>query len=348
MATYYNSQGAQIEYVVGSRGRGRVWRRRCPKRFVGSANSELYKALDDRRKVREWYLQQIRSKEADYNNVRQALESGNASEELQYEFNIVQAQLADLNQQLNQVDYEIKQLEDKIEAEESKAKPKGKKPGQPGPARGGKRISHAQAKAITIAAFRDAMGRMPTMCERHAVQVVSLAESQYGAGWKGEGIGSHNWGAVQAGKPPCNPNRSFLYTDSHPNPDGTSTRYQICFRRYPNHESGAADVVKILNRMDIFDKLKHECSMRNLSTSMFDAGYYEGFGRNREERINNHIKYLTRFYKQMTKSLGEPAILLGETGKGASRVNGAKRKKGDGLLIGAGVVAALGVAAASR
>lgn len=162
--------------------------------------------------------------------------------------------------------------------------------------------THTEAKEWAAKGFESIFGREPTLLERQWVQVVALAESQYGAGWKGEGVGSWNMGAVQAGKPPCNPATSFLYTDTHPNSDGTSTPYSICFRKYPGPVEGMADVARIL-----FKQMKIEATtIRELSTQMYDKHYYEGFGSTREVRINNHVKYITSFMTKMTKALNEP------------------------------------------
>lgn len=162
--------------------------------------------------------------------------------------------------------------------------------------------THAQARDWAIQGFKSIFGVEPTLLQRQWLQVVALAESQYGAGWKGEGVGSWNMGAVQAGKPPCNPSTSFLYTDTHPNADGTSTPYSICFRKYPGPVEGMADVARIL-----FKQMKIEASsIRDLSTQMYEKHYYEGFGATKEIRINNHVKYLTNWMTKMVTALGEP------------------------------------------
>src|ERR1044071_764272 len=80
-----------------------------------------------------------------------------------------------------------------------------------------------------------------TDLERYWIQLISALESQYAKGWKGAGVGSWNMGAVQAGHAPCNPATSFEYTDSHPNADGTSTKYTICFKKYAGPVEGMAD-----------------------------------------------------------------------------------------------------------
>lgn len=162
--------------------------------------------------------------------------------------------------------------------------------------------SHSEAKKWAEDGFESIFGREPTLLERQFVQVIALTESGYGQGWKNEGVGSWNMGAVQAGRPPCNPDTAFLYTDSHPNADGTSTKYQICFRKYPGPVEGMADVARILyKQMKIVPS-----SIRAVSTQMYEKHYYEGFGKTKEDRINNHIKAITANLQRITTALGEP------------------------------------------
>lgn len=161
--------------------------------------------------------------------------------------------------------------------------------------------SHAEARKWATDGFKSIFGREPTLLEVQFVQAVAWLESQYGQGWKGAGVGSWNMGAVQAGHAPCNPATSFEYTDTHPNPDGTSTPYTICFRKYPGPTEGMADVARILyKQMGITPT-----SIRAVSTQMYEKHYYEGFGATKEARINNHIKALTAGLTKITTALGE-------------------------------------------
>lgn len=162
--------------------------------------------------------------------------------------------------------------------------------------------SHKDARGWAIAGTEAALGREPTLAEVQFVQAVALGESGYGAGWKDDGAGSWNMGAVQAGKPPCDPATSFLYTDSHPQPDGSSVKYEWCYRKYPTPEAGMQAVANILyNQMSI-----DPSSIEAVSTQMYDKHYYEGFGATREERIAGHIKGLTNNLQKITTALNEP------------------------------------------
>jgi len=170
--------------------------------------------------------------------------------------------------------------------------------------------SHTQAREWAHDGFVSIFGREPTLLEVQFVQAVALLESGYGQGWKNDGIGSWNMGAVQAGKAPCNPATSFEYTDTHPNSDGTSTPYTICFKKYPGPVEGMADVARIL-----YKQMKIEpVSIQAVSIGMYEHHYYEGFGATKEARINNHIKALTAGLTKITNALGEPMPPAGGAG----------------------------------
>lgn len=164
-------------------------------------------------------------------------------------------------------------------------------------------VSHAQARewaangTATVVPFAQA-----TLAHVQFVQAVALIESGYGQGWKGDGVGSNNMGAVQAGRPPCNPNTSFQYQDSHPNSDGSSTPYTICFKKYDTPTDGMADVARILyKQMGV-----KPTSIRAVATQMYEHHYYEGFGATKEARINGEVKALTNALTKITSALGEP------------------------------------------
>jgi hypothetical protein len=185
--------------------------------------------------------------------------------------------------------------------------------------------AHIQGQKWAHDGFVAQFGREPAGFEQFWVQLVAALESQYGKGWKGEGVGSNNMGAVQAGHAPCAAN-AFQYTDTHPNPDGTSTPYTICFRRYPTPVDGMADVARIL-----FKQMKINAgSIRQLSTQMYDKHYYEGFGSTREQRINNHVKALTNWAKDISAATGQKMPPV----EGGAMSSGAAAGASTGALIG--------------
>lgn len=89
-------------------------------------------------------------------------------------------------------------------------------------------------------AYRVAKNAMPEQseAERQYALTVARGEGVYGLGWKGEGKGSNNWGAVQG----TGPAGSFKTTDHHA--DGTP--YTGTFKRYATPEQGYTDMARIL------------------------------------------------------------------------------------------------------
>lgn len=162
-------------------------------------------------------------------------------------------------------------------------------------------VSQAQARDWAYQGFIQTMGRQPSLLEVQFLQGIAWLETQYGQGWKGAGVGSNNMGAVQAGRPPCNPDRSFLYQDSQPTSSGTNIPYQICFKKYPSQIDGMADVARIMYKNMHVDPT----SIEAVSTQLYDHHYYGGFGKTREERIRHHISALTKALQLQTKALGE-------------------------------------------
>lgn len=161
--------------------------------------------------------------------------------------------------------------------------------------------THLQARQWATEGFVETFGRQPSLLEAQFLQAIALLESTYGAGWKNDGVGSNNMGAVQAGLPPCDADE-FLYQDTHPQADGTSKPYEVCFRRYATPQAGMADVARILyKQMGV-----RPTSIRDVSTRMYEKHYYEGFGATKAQRIANHEKALTDGLKKITAALGEP------------------------------------------
>lgn len=196
-------------------------------------------------------------------------------------------------------------------------------------------MDHASARRILAQVAPGVLGRAPNLAILQAAQAVALGESNYGAGWKADCAGSNNWGAVQAGKPPCGGD-TCLYTDTHPNADGTSTPYEICFRRYPTPEAGAAHMLQILfTRKGARDAGVLDAAasgnLKAFSQAMYNSHYYEGFGATPEARVNNHYKMLRANVERIAKALNEP---IADDQKRPS----SKSSKGGGLfLLGAGL-----------
>jgi peptidoglycan hydrolase-like protein with peptidoglycan-binding domain len=140
-----------------------------------------------------------------------------------------------------------------------------------------------------------------------AVQGIGWLETRYSTAWRGAGRGSNNMGADQSGRPPCDDN-GFLYTDTHPNPDGTSTPYSICFRKYATPESGFSGLVRIayLRRPKVLDAARAGDFYR-VSSELHASHYYEGFGKTVADRIANHFKALSSAIAAQVAALDELA-----------------------------------------
>ena len=161
---------------------------------------------------------------------------------------------------------------------------------------------HVAEREIVIKAWRQVFGREPTNFEARMVHAVAELETNFGRGWKGAGVGSNNLGAVQA--PGCPAGESFAYTDTHPNDDGTSTRYQICFRTYPTLQAGAEHLIKIMLRGSMPVAMRRRSELA-VSAAMYLNGYYEGFGADEDDRIVNHYIALIKADARIAAALGE-------------------------------------------
>jgi len=171
-------------------------------------------------------------------------------------------------------------------------------------------MDHKQARIYITEGFVNDFGRVPTRPEAQVAQGIGYLESRYGTAWLGAGTGSKNWGCVQRSRPPCDPAVSFLYTDSHPNADGTSTAYSICFKKYKTDGDGATDLIKVALGTSDHPKSALDAAAKGdiygVSAAMRKAGYYEGFGKTQTDRINNHFKALSNAIRAQCLALGEP------------------------------------------
>jgi hypothetical protein len=103
-------------------------------------------------------------------------------------------------------------------------------------------LSHARAREVLEAAFRNIFKRAGELPELQYAQAVSLGEGgQYGTGcYRNQETGksvcdTNNWGALQCfTKPPC-PAGCIEASDTHAGGSG----YQACFRTFATTEAGA-------------------------------------------------------------------------------------------------------------
>ena len=166
--------------------------------------------------------------------------------------------------------------------------------------------THAQMRSILAEAFRVGFGRPGSTSELQCLQAVAKLETNYGDGWRGAGKGSNNIGAIQKGSWA---RETFVYTDTRPNADGTSTPYQTHFRKYPTLLDGAIDLVRVVYKIQRRDVLVLPPAKRGdlagFSAGLYDSHYYEGWGRNRDERIAHHLKAVKDAVAKQAAALGE-------------------------------------------
>lgn len=177
-------------------------------------------------------------------------------------------------------------------------------------------ITHNDMRIALREAFARVQGREATIPELQCLQAVASLESGYGQYWKPPGDGSFNLGAIQAGSSWSG--ETFVYTDTHPNPDGTSTPYRVAFRKYPSLVAGAEDLVRVVYRnKGRNQKVLPPASKgdtHGFSAGLYDTGYYEGFGKDgpdpgespREERIANHHRAVVASIRAQALALTEP------------------------------------------
>lgn len=177
---------------------------------------------------------------------------------------------------------------------------------------------HRAARSHFCSGFRKVFGREPAVCEAQVGQGVGWLETRYGTAWKPPGNISRNMGAIQCCRPTKGPGAqlicppmTFLYVDTHPMPSGGSEPYSVCFKCYSSEEDGFADLARttfLIHDRDSVLKAAQQGSVWNCSAHLRDTGYYEGFGKTREERIGNHAKALGSAIARQALALDEPTM----------------------------------------
>lgn len=166
--------------------------------------------------------------------------------------------------------------------------------------------THTQARALAKEALIRVFGGEPTRGEIWTIAGIGCLETSYGDGWKGAGAGSNNMGAIQCG--PSWTGARFATDDTHPNADGTSTKYHAEFRKYPAPIDGWVDLVRVAfvnrKRSTVREAAKQE-SWYDVSAALHSTGYYEGFGKTVADRIHHHCLALEGAIARANKETGE-------------------------------------------
>lgn len=182
-------------------------------------------------------------------------------------------------------------------------------------------VDHVTAAQTVRDAYASLFGSEPSLAERQFIQAIGAHEGYYGQGWTGDGVGSHNWGAVQAGTPPCDPATTFEYTDSNPQESGGNVAYQACFKRYPDDVSGAADLAKLVttSRPSTWAAARRG-DLWGAAANMYDTHYYANFGdlataqangfdNTRDYRVWTYAQSLMKLIKSIAAANNEPVAL---------------------------------------
>jgi peptidoglycan hydrolase-like protein with peptidoglycan-binding domain len=162
-------------------------------------------------------------------------------------------------------------------------------------------------------AFRRRFVREPNRSEAQCMQGIAILETSCGSGWHkpsswplGAIFDPENMGAIQKGGWS---GRTFTYTDTHPNADGTSTPYRIEFRYYDCAQAGTDDLGRVVYA--ILDRTRQVLApatrgdIFGVSAGLHSTGYYEGFGKTPTERIANHCRALRNAIAHQCAAIGE-------------------------------------------
>jgi len=191
-------------------------------------------------------------------------------------------------------------------------------------------VSAAPPKPVSAPAVSNADARAYELAKRSAPTLtepeiqysiaVSRGETFHGRGWKGDGVGSHNWGAVQG----TGPAGSFSNKDHHA--DGTA--YTGKFKRYQSDEQGFLDMARILLKPNVREALARG--------SLRDAVFAQHSNRYFELAPEKYLQAVLRNYAALTTNTGWQPLLSENGGSAVATV-----AKG-GAALGLAVLAGLG------
>jgi hypothetical protein len=175
--------------------------------------------------------------------------------------------------------------------------------------------------------FVAAIGRAATDNEALILHAVARYETGFGRWWKSAaGKASSNLGAIQYKTPkslglvgPPYPEISpdglgFLYQDTTPQPDGTSKKYYVYFRRYLDLPAGCAALARtvyVVNGRSICLAAATRGDVYGFSAAMRKTGYYEGWGSTQEKRIANHHAAMMGALRAICRDLNKPLPSVG-------------------------------------
>lgn len=167
---------------------------------------------------------------------------------------------------------------------------------------------HGKARQLVLAAWVRVHGpeSVISLAAAQVIQAIGMHETGYGSAWTGNGVGSNNVGALQAGRVPADgvaPPGTFVGGDK----SALGKPYKILFRAYPTLLDGWVDMIKLLTvRMTKVAAVIHSPNIRDVAQAMHDSRYYEGDATGGKNPVDGYAAALKRHVLAITKELGEP------------------------------------------
>lgn len=112
-------------------------------------------------------------------------------------------------------------------------------------------------------------------------------------------VGAHNYGAIQCGviadKAGKCPSNCIPARDTSPTATGASIAYLGCFRAKPSAEDGIADFVRLMTvQRPLIAEALPSGDARQIAWAMRRSYYFEGFGKTKEERVENYATAIAK------------------------------------------------------
>lgn len=183
-----------------------------------------------------------------------------------------------------------------------------------------------------------------------AVQAVALVEGGYGNGFGRCPDVKNNWGSTQLPHSPrapadsisgpqtitCPPASGWC-TDSSPDDQGRTSWYQVCFESFDSPRDGARNFLRrlLIDRPTVAAVIGGG-SADAIAMAMYDARYYQGFGKTKADRVAHYADGIAARAKQVATSLAEPWSVL-RSGGGVGPIEGPTSGASLGLKVAVGV-----------
>lgn len=198
-------------------------------------------------------------------------------------------------------------------------------------------------RAALVEAWPIVTGAPATLPELQIAAANAKLESSCGkASYKNKVTGEssgviNNWGAVQAGAPPCDPSKSFEATDTRA--DGTP--YQWCYAKYPTPGAGAAEMVRqmTVRRPTSWEAMKRG-DIDAWAAAMRRKDPVTGVGLYFEQSVEGRAKGIEQRVRSIAAAFGEP---VAATRGGPPAIAGSVPVAGAAALSGGLMLFGLGV-----